>query len=304
MTLTLETGGGLRIANSYVDETFVDAYLTERNRETENTWSSRTAAVKEAAMIAASSYIDQRWGPLFKGVRQNYFNGINAQAIISIDGVPTADDTITLGSLTYTWKAALSTLGIDEVIIGATAADSADNLIAAINGATGGGTVYSSAMIVNDSAVAGLEDGSTTSIVLTAPNMGASGNSIPLSESGTNTSITSTFVNGTDNAPQAMEFPRTGLYDYDGRTVVGIPLLLKHAAAEYAVRQVGTALWADPSVDESGKVITEKKEKVGPIEEMTKFSDGAAIDNLIKPYPAADKLLAQYVYPAGSVVRG
>jgi hypothetical protein len=303
MTLSIETGAGLRGSNAYVTEAFVDAYLTELTREAENSWSTATTPEKEAAIIAASSYIDNRWGPRFKGVRQKYFNGLNAQAILSIDGVPTAEDTVTLGALTYIWKAALSTLGIDEVVIGATAAESADNLMAAINGNVGFGETYSANMIVNDSAVAGLEDGSTTSIILTAATMGTSGNDTALSESGTQTSVTVAFVNGTENAPQAMEFPRTGLYDQDGKLVVGIPLNLKKAASEYAIRQHSAELFLDPSVDESGRAIVAKKEKVGPIEEATEFTEGAALDYLVKPYPAADKLLTQYVFPAGVVLR-
>jgi hypothetical protein len=159
-------------------------------------------------------------------------------------------------------------------------------------------------MIVNDSAVAALEDGETTSIVLTAPNMGVSGNDTPISESGTNTSVTSVFVNGTDNAPQAMEFPRTGCIDGDGRAVVGVPLKVKQAVAEYAIRQHSAALFADPTVEATGKVVTSKKEKVGPIEEETRYSEGAAIYNLIKPYPAADKLLTEFLFPSGIVIRG
>lgn len=57
---------------------------------------------------------------------------------------PVADETVTIDTTVYTWVAAADATAF-EVEIGATASDSLDNLIAAINLAAGAGTVYGSA---------------------------------------------------------------------------------------------------------------------------------------------------------------
>lgn len=303
MTLILETGSGLRIANSYVLTSFVTSYLTERGRETENEWSTATSPQQEAGAIAATQYIDTRWGTRLKGDRQTRYEGSSAQALVSFSGIPVADETITLGNQTYIWKASLSTLGNNEIIIGANADECATNLIAAINSGATAGTNYSKFLLGNDAATALLEEGSSTSILLTARNVGLSGNDIVLSETSTNFDIDNVFVNGNEEQSQALEFPRAFLFDRDGNRLISMPLKLKQATAEYSVRARGAALYVDPVVDDTGRTVTEKMEKLGPIEESTKFTEGSALSQLIRPYPAADQLLAEYILPSGRVFR-
>lgn len=306
MTLIVETGSGLRISNSYVTVSFVLAYLTERDRETENSFDTSTTAEQEAAVIAATDYIDSRWGKRFKGTRNTFFGGATAQALINFTGIPVADETFTLGTTVYIWKAALTTLAADEVIIGADADESATNLIAAINGdSTGVGVTFSKNLPANDAATAALEESSTTSILLTVRIPGESGNDTPLAETMSNFDLTTaTFVNGADRSAQALEFPRLALFDENGLRVLGVPLKLKQSCAEYAVRSIGALLYQDPTVDATGRTVTEKFEKIGPIEERTKFEEGGSLSQLIKPYPAADRLLAEFVFPAGRAFRG
>ena len=62
---------------------------------------------------------------------------------LTFAGVGIADETITIGNKVYTLKAAPTTLA-NEVLIGATAAATAANLIAAINGTGTPGTQYGS----------------------------------------------------------------------------------------------------------------------------------------------------------------
>ncbi len=62
---------------------------------------------------------------------------------LTLGGVPLADETVTIGTTVYTWKAATTT-GAFEVKIGASASISADNLIAAINLGAGSGSLYGS----------------------------------------------------------------------------------------------------------------------------------------------------------------
>lgn len=69
MAFTHEDGSGVQDANAYATIAEVTAYLTDRGRQAENTWSTRTTAEQEAAIIKASDYIDKRWGGSFRGKR-------------------------------------------------------------------------------------------------------------------------------------------------------------------------------------------------------------------------------------------
>lgn len=101
---------------------------------------------------------------------------------------------------------------------------------------------------------------------------------------------------------QALSFPREGIRDRDGYKVEGIPTRLKQAISEYALRASDAALLPDPTVDPSGRPIVEFSEKVGPIEESTRFQEGGS-QVILRPYPAADRLIADYVFPAGRTFR-
>jgi hypothetical protein len=65
-----------------------------------------------------------------------------ATGTLTATGQPANDATVTIGSKVYTFKTTL-VLGDGNVLIGGTASDSLDNLIAAINLGAGGGTTYS-----------------------------------------------------------------------------------------------------------------------------------------------------------------
>ncbi len=304
MTLVVETGSGLRASNSYVSVAFITAYLTELGRETENGWSTSTTPQQEAAAIAGTSYIDNRWGQRLRGTRATFFSGVNARALVNFTGIPIAAETITIGTQVYVWRAALTTLSSDELVIGADAATCASTLIDAISKTSAAsGVTHSDFLQVNDSAIAALEEGSTTSIILSARFTGISGNDIPLAETSTNFDITTAFVNGLDGSDQALEFPRANLFDDNGNLITGIPLRLKQASAEYSVRARAAALFVDPAVDDTGRAVTGKFEKVGPIEERTDYEEGSGVSNLLRPYTAADQLLLDYLKVAGAVIR-
>lgn len=162
MTLTVETGSGLRVANSYDTVAFITAYLTDLGRVTENNWSTATTAQQEAAAIAATQYIDTRWATRIKGTRLTAFDGQEALALLTFSGLPLADETLTIGNQIYTWKAAITALSSDEVLIGATAAACATNLIAAVTSGATAGTEYSEYLQPNDSVDAELYGDSTT----------------------------------------------------------------------------------------------------------------------------------------------
>jgi len=105
------------------------------------------------------------------------------------------------------------------------------------------------------------------------------------------------------DTPQGLNFPRLGLYDREGYQVTGIPTNLERATAEYALRALSATLMPDPTIDDSGYAIAEKRVKVASVEEETVFHTGGASPVITKPYPAADKLLREYVASTGRAVR-
>lgn len=297
MALIVENGQGLRNAESYASVSYIDAYLAALGRTTENGWATALTAGKEGAARAATQYLDLRWGSRLRGVRRFAYTGRQAIAQYIFSGVPDEDDTITIGDRTYTFVSALSEFVENQILIGGTAQICAENLAAAVNGSATAGTNYSSLTNANVSAYATVQDDGV-SVRLTARNVGSEGNDIPLDASVANLTLTSGFVGGTDTGTQALEFPRAALYDAAGIPVSGIPENIKKATAEYAVRAYASPLFSDISVDPSGRAVV--REKIGPIE--TQFAEGSSLAFLNKPYPAADRLLAQYVR-SGGVIR-
>lgn len=98
---------------------------------------------------------------------------------------------------------------------------------------------------------------------------------------------------------QPLGFPRACLYDRAGQLVEGIPEKLKKATAEYALRALSGELMPDPTVDASGAMVIGNRQKVGPIETEVTYAASMGVKTL-KPYPAADRLLSEYVHGAGA----
>ena len=144
-------------------------------------------------------------------------------------------------------------------------------------------------------------------LIAVAVAKGTPGNDVATTETVTTASWASaTLAGGSDTGePQWLSFPRVDLFDREGLRVLGMPTRLLQATAEYAVRTVaGTKLSPDPTVDVTGQIVIGKRTVVGPIETETRYSDGGSLAQLIKPYPAADRLLMGYVAPGGRVIRG
>lgn len=94
---------------------------------------------------------------------------------------------------------------------------------------------------------------------------------------------------------QPLEFPRD---------VLGpLPDKLLRATCEYALRALSVTLAPDVTVDDTGRAITSKTEKVGPLEEITAYQTGGAI-YVFRPYPAADILLRDLLVSRNQVIRG
>lgn len=102
---------------------------------------------------------------------------------------------------------------------------------------------------------------------------------------------------------QALAFPRVNIPLYPADLNVAVmPVKMKQAVAEYALRALTKTLAPDPVVDSTGGKVIEKREKLGPLEEQTKYAEGVA-NSLLTPYPAADMLLRGLVDTARRVIR-
>lgn len=295
MTLIIETGAGVREANAYHDVAFVTDYLTKRGRQTENNWSSLTQAQGEAAVIAATDYMEKRFGLQLLGIREFEFDSVEATATITFSGLPVLDETFTLGDQTYKFVAVLSGAA-DEILIGADGVATADNTADAINAtATLAGATYGLATPASRHASAQSAAGVVT---LTAIANGASGGFTALQGTVSSTTFT-TFSGGKDGGSQPLSFPRDSLCDRYGEPVYGVPLKWKQASAEYSVRAAASLLLPDPTYDDRGGSVKRVKEVVGPIEEEIEYVDGSYLTQLIRPYPAADNLVKEFLINFG-----
>lgn len=105
---------------------------------------------------------------------------VRASATLTLSANLTNGATVTIGSKTYTFQTVLTNVD-GNVLIGATASDTIDNLIAAINADAGAGTLYAAATVIHAdvSAAAGAGDTMTA----TAKAWGDGANAITVSSS-------------------------------------------------------------------------------------------------------------------------
>jgi hypothetical protein len=123
--------------------------------------------------------------------------GAVALGSATLDAVTVANNnTVTIGGQVYTFKSALSAGPTvpNEVLLGASDSDSLDNLIAAINGAAGVGTTYSTGTVANAFVTAAAGAGDT--MVVSAKAVGPAGNGIAVSQTLTSGSWSSTATTG------------------------------------------------------------------------------------------------------------
>lgn len=277
MTIIVENGSGIYGANSGVSVAYITQYLTDRGRETENGWSTASVSAKEAAAIAATQYVELRFGSRIKGYKQFRFEADYASATVSFTGSTTSGETVTIGYTTYTLS--------DN----ATATLAASELVALVQGQ--GDTLVGTVADVSDV------------VTITLSSSGESGNYTPLTVSGANFTATA-FTGGRDGTEQLTTFPRTNLFNSQGTSLSGMRREYLWALCEYAVRAAGSKLAPDPTVDASGKSVQSSKKVVGPIEKTIVYSEGGAIDFMMKPYPEADRLLSTFIGSAnGGVMR-
>lgn len=128
---------------------------------------------------------------------------VSATGILTLTDQPGDTETVTLGATTYTFNTVLG--GADSVLIGADVEDSLSNLVAAINGAAGEGTLYGTGTTANASATASIAPTSEqlTAVAITP---GTAGNSIASTETLSAGSWTGATLAGGAELPDPSEF--------------------------------------------------------------------------------------------------
>ena len=127
-----------------------------------------------------------------------------AQTILTLTANPTAGETVTLGSQTYTFRTVFSSDPTDEVDIGADTEETLSNLVAAVNAGAGSGTAYGTGTTANANVFASvLPD---PQALFEASTIGTAGNSVACTESMTNGSFPDTTMAGGEDIPDPSDF--------------------------------------------------------------------------------------------------
>ncbi len=107
-----------------------------------------------------------------------------ANQTLTVTGNAVAAETVTIGAVTYTWRTSVAATA-NEVLVGASASASLDNLKSAIN--LDGTAVYGTATVVHPTVRAGTK--TATTLFLIAKTGGTGGNSLASTETMTNASF-------------------------------------------------------------------------------------------------------------------
>jgi len=128
---------------------------------------------------------------------------VSATGIFTLEAIPANATTVTLGASVYTFNTVLG--GAGSVLIGVDEGACIDNLVAAINGGAGSGTLYGTGTVVNASATA---ENAPTALQLTATAIaaGTAGNTIASTETVTGGSWTAATLAGGAEIPAVSRF--------------------------------------------------------------------------------------------------
>lgn len=129
----------------------------------------------------------------------SFIEAINtfAENILQLDATPADGETVVLGAQTYTYRTVLTPTAY-EVLIGADAGEAINNLVQAVNGGTGSGTLYAAGTVANPAVLATLLP--DTQALFQATAIGTAGNSVASTETLANGAFLSgaTFAGGVD----------------------------------------------------------------------------------------------------------
>ncbi len=144
-------------------------------------------------------------------------DGVAAQGVITFTANPTANDSVTIANVTYTFKSTLA--AANDIKIGANLEATIASLVKAINGTGTAGTDY----YTGTANLAALltADGSATVLTLTANEAGVEGNYIALASSAANGAVTA-FAGGVTSSSVLPKFACAFTHtEVDGTAQIG-----------------------------------------------------------------------------------
>jgi hypothetical protein len=286
-------------ANAYITLAFFKQYMDDRGRV------YPVDAAVQLGIVKATDYIDARWRLRFAGQK----NIAYATGVLTFAGQPANGNTVTIGLKTYTFQSVLTNVD-GNVAIAGTVALTILNLVNAINVNQVGvrGVDYATATTRNGDVTA---LATATTAALTAQTSGTTGNIVVTTAVGANLSFGSaTLVGGV----QTTEFPRQNILDDQGQAIVGVPINLQKACAEYALRASAAEILVDGPIpvvggerQPTGQVVATNV-TIGPVHTGTTFAqDGDAFGSgtltvaagLLQKIPAADMLIEPLLNAGG-----
>jgi hypothetical protein len=160
----------------------------------------------------------------FAGSGADAFIGVKATGLLTSDTVvPTAGETVTVGSVTYTFRAAPTTIA-NEVKVTTTAAGALANLQSAINRTGVPGTDYGSLTVVNPTVAA--KTLTATTLLMEARTAGTGGNSLATTETSAHLSFAAATLLGGSGGNGDYN---SGLYGSDlygiGKDIIAVNLI-------------------------------------------------------------------------------
>ena len=141
---------------------------------------------------------------------------VQASGVLTLAANIANTETVTIGSTTYTFQTTL-TDSANNVLIGASASATIDNLIAAVTAGAGAGTTYGTGTVANSLATAAAGAGDTMDV--TAVRSGTLGNSVATTETSANASFANATLTGGVNGAGWTQLEHTPATGRDG----GIP---------------------------------------------------------------------------------
>ncbi len=287
MAFIIEDGTGVADANALDSVANVTSYLTDRNRQDESDWSGATTQEKEGGIVSGTSALEQLYSECYFGQRE-FVDVSSARATLTLTGQPLNTETVTLGTIVYTFNTALG--GANSVLIGASVEASIDNLVNAILALEAeAGVTHGTGTVVNADATA--EEGIGDTLIAESIEKGTAGNGIVSTETVTAASWSSATLLGGGDFPvsQSLSFPRRWLFNREGIELRGVPTAVKKALAEYAIYAVFLVQMQKPSIIAalaSAEAATlaavgngdlkKLKEEIGPLKEETEFHNASA----------------------------
>ena len=281
MSMIVEDGSGIYEANSYAGLSYAHSYLHHRNRH--SSWDAASSVIREAALIAATDYIDKRFGAMFLGSKKYLDLSVAASNYLQFASQPTNGNTITIGSVTYTYVS--NNPNGNDIQIGSNVSTTIGLTLTAL-----------STHPQVDAKAAG-----STSIIVRNKLTGEQPDVLCSAISNHISWDYDKLVGGSDSLEQMLEWPRVDVFSRAGVPIMSVPEKLRQATVEYAFRALTETLMPDPAVGETGQDIRRQFEKVGPIETEVVYSN--SVKQIFKKFPAADRLLSELIGANGGVHR-